>query len=209
MEEKIRAFLEKIENIREEVKPLVEKRWTEFVELGQNGTTEELFSELSFCVLTANWSANGGIRAQREIGNGFVYLSEEELTQKLREVGHRYPEARAKYIVQNRWILPKMREILKMENVREYLVNNVKGIAWKESSHFLRNIGFSDFAILDKHVLRMMNSFGLIDELPKSLNKRKYLMYENILRDVSEKFGEPLGKFDLYIWYSIKGKVEK
>ncbi len=209
MEEKIRAFLEKVEEIREEAKPLVEERWAEFVELGQNGTNEELFSELSFCVLTANWSANGGIKAQKKIGSGFAYLSEEELSQKLREVGHRYPEARAKYIVQNRWIVEKIRVVLKMDDVREYLVDNIKGIAWKESSHFLRNIGFPDFAILDKHVLSMMNSFGLIDELPKSLNKKKYLMYENTLRNVAEKFGEPLGKFDLYIWYSIKGKVEK
>ncbi len=209
MEEKIRAFLEKVEENREKAKPIVEKRWAEFVELGQNGTNEELFSELSFCVLTANWSANGGIKAQKEIGSGFVYLSEEDLSQKLREVGHIYPEARAKYIVQNRWIVEKIKDVLKMDNVREYLVDNIKGIAWKESSHFLRNIGFSDFAILDKHVLRMMNSFGLIDEFPRSLNKKKYLMYENVLRDVAEKFGEPLGKFDLYIWYSIKGKVEK
>jgi len=43
-----------IESIYEEARPKVEERWKEFVELGKNGSELELFSELSFCVLTAN-----------------------------------------------------------------------------------------------------------------------------------------------------------
>jgi len=41
------------------------------------------------------------------------------------------------------------------KEAREYLVDHVKGLGFKESSHFLRNIGFSDkVAIIDRHVLR-------------------------------------------------------
>lgn len=207
--DKMYELVEKLNSIKGKAKGLVEARWSEFENLRKNGTEEELFSELSFCVLTANWSAQGGIKAQKLIGNGFVYLSEEELANKLREVGHRYPEARAKFIVSNRWIVGKLRELLAQDDPREFFVKNIKGLGWKESSHFLRNVAFKDYAILDKHVLRTMVHYGLIDELPKGWTKKRYLDYEERLKKVAEAFGEHLGKFDLYLWYMIKHTVDK
>jgi len=56
-----------LEGIRDEARTLVETRWEEFENLKKNGDEEELFAELSFCVLTANWSAQGGIKAQKTI----------------------------------------------------------------------------------------------------------------------------------------------
>ncbi|MGC8820222.1 MAG: N-glycosylase/DNA lyase [Fervidobacterium sp.] len=202
-------LIKKMNEIRQEAKPLVDERWNDFEELRQNGSEEDLFSELSFCVLTANWSAQGGIKAQKLIGSGFAYLSEEDLAQKLKQVGHRYPEARAKYIVSNRWVFGRLRELISHPDPREFFVKNIKGLGWKESSHFLRNVGFPNYAILDKHVLRTMMQHGLIDELPKGWTKKRYLDYEERLKKVADVFGEPLGKFDLYLWYMIKKKVEK
>ncbi|MEJ5257583.1 MAG: N-glycosylase/DNA lyase [Fervidobacterium sp.] len=205
----VEELLNKLEEIREEAKPLVEKRWVEFENLRNYGNEDDLFSELSFCVLTANWSAQGGIKAQKLIGHGFSTLNQEELADKLREVGHRYPDARAQYIVTNRWIIGKLREVISTEDPREYLVKNIKGLGWKETSHFLRNVAFTNYAILDKHVLRVMNKYGLIEEIPKGWTKKKYLDYEERLRKVSDAFGEHLGKFDLYLWYMIKKTVDK
>lgn len=205
----IDKLLKNLESIREQAKPLVESRWEEFEKLRQEGSEEDLFSELCFCILTANWSAQGGIKAQKIIGRGFVYMSKEELVSKLREVGHRYPEARAEYIISNRWIIGKLKELIKQEDPREYIVKNVKGLGWKESSHFLRNIAFTNYAILDKHVLRIMNKYGLIEEIPKGWTKKRYLDYEERLRKVADMFGEHLGKFDLYLWYMIKKTVDK
>jgi N-glycosylase/DNA lyase len=205
----INDLIKKMNEIRQEAKPLVDERWNDFEELRQNGSEEDLFSELSFCVLTANWSAQGGIKAQKLIGSGFAYLSEEDLAQKLKQVGHRYPEARAKYIVSNRWVFGRLRELISHPDPREFFVKNIKGLGWKESSHFLRNLGFPNYAILDKHVLRTMMQHGLIDELPKGWTKKRYLDYEERLKKVADVFGEPLGKFDLYLWYMIKKKVEK
>jgi len=200
-----------IKSIWNEATPLVESRWKEFVEIGENGSEEELFSELSFCVLTANWSARGGIIAQKKIGDGFCNLSQEELVKKLKEVGHRFPFARAKYIVQNRWIVGKLRKVTLMppEEAREYIVKNVKGIGWKESSHFLRNVGIGNFAILDKHIMRLMKTSGIIDELPKGWTKSRYLDYESRLIRVAEYFDVLPGKLDLYMWYLEKNTVDK
>lgn len=205
----IERLLEELERIRVEARPLVEARWAEFEELRQRGSEDDLYSELCFCILTANWSAHGGMRAQKLIGHGFSILSLEELTEKLKAVGHRYPEARAKYIVENRWLLGKLREVIAQPDPREFIVKNVKGLGWKESSHFLRNVAFPDYAILDKHVLRTMHLHGLIDEIPKGWTRKKYLDYEKRLRKAADAFGESLGKFDLYLWYMIKKKVDK
>jgi len=71
----IDELLKNLESIREQAKPLVESRWEEFEKLRQEGSEEDLFSELCFCILTANWSAQGGIKAQKIIGRGFVYMS--------------------------------------------------------------------------------------------------------------------------------------
>jgi len=170
-----------------------------------------LFSELSFCVLTANWSAKGGIKAQKEIGNGFITFSLEELEIALRKVGHRFPKTRAKYIYQNRWIIGNLKKIISLNNceAREFLVKNIKGIGWKESSHFLRNIGKCDIAILDKHILKILRDYKLIEEIPKFWNKKRYLTIENIFKIVSKEFDICPGKFDLYVWYYLKGVVEK
>jgi len=198
-----------LEGIRDEARTLVETRWEEFENLKKNGDEEELFAELSFCVLTANWSAQGGIKAQKTIGRGFATLPQEELAEMLVSVGHRYPQARAEYIVSNRWIIGRLKALIEEPDPREFLVKNVKGLGWKESSHFLRNVAFCDYAILDKHVLRVMQRYGLIDEIPKGWTKKKYLDYEERLKRVAESFGECLGKFDLYLWYMIKHTVDK
>ncbi len=204
-------LINSIEEIWDESTSLVEKRWNSFLDLGKNGSEEELFSELSFCVLTANWSAKGGIKAQKEIGNGFCTFTREELEDALRKVGHRFPSARSNYIVQNRWIIGKLKRVISMpsEKAREYIIENVKGIGWKESSHFLRNVGVGNVAILDKHIMRMMVSAKIIDEIPKRWTKSRYLDYESRLIPVAKHFKVSFGKLDLYMWYAVKKSVDK
>ncbi|ABV33332.1 MULTISPECIES: N-glycosylase/DNA lyase [Pseudothermotoga] len=198
--------------IREEAKDLVEERFRQFKNLGLNGTEEELFSELSFCVLTANWTAQGGIKAQKLIGKaGFIHLDEDELSKKLSELGHRFPKARASYIIKNRKIIGQLKQLTTIDpfEAREWLVNNAIGIGYKEASHFLRNTGVEKLAILDRHVLSLMHRYNIIEEIPKTLTKKRYLIFERLLSFEAEKFGESPGKFDLYLWFFVKKKVEK
>jgi N-glycosylase/DNA lyase len=206
-------LIKDIEEIYDEAKPLVEERWQEFVDLGKNGNEKELFSELCFCVLTANWSAKGGIKAQKEIGpDGFIELEPDELEYALRKVGHRFPRARAQYIVSNRWVIRTIKHlfVLPYYQIREFLVKNIKGIGWKEASHFLRNVGYGEVAILDKHIMRLMLENELIESIPKGWTKNRYLDYEKRLKNALEShFNEPIGKLDLYLWYLVKKSVDK
>ena len=194
------------------IRKLVSQRVQEFKELGRKGN-KEWFSELCFCILTANSTAKLGIKIQRELGGkGFLELSEAELRKKLRQLGHRFPNTRARFIVEAREF-SNIKTIIKnfkdAQQAREWLQRNIKGIGWKESSHFLRNVGFSDVAILDRHVLAVLNEHKLIDEVPRSLACGRYLEIEEKLRKFARDLNISLDKLDLYLWYMKTGDVLK
>ncbi len=194
-----------------DIRRTVDGRIAEFAEMGRKDENE-LFKELCFCILTANYSAAGGIRIQQAIGDGFITLPENELAERLKTLGHRYPNARAQYIVEARRHLGSLKRIIDASadnaRLREWLVTNVKGLGYKEASHFLRNIGFSDLAILDFHIIDLLERCGAIVR-PKTLTKNKYMEIERVLRKFAAKRGMNLAELDLYLWYVETGKVLK
>ena len=92
--------------------------------------------------------------------------------------------------------------------MRKWLAENVKGVGYKEASHFLRNIGFSNLAIIDFHIIDILAKYKLIQK-PKTLTKRKYLEIENLLRRIAKKLSISLAELDLYLWYMETGKIVK
>jgi N-glycosylase/DNA lyase len=190
----------------------ISKRMRAFEELHEKGN-EEWFSELCFCILTAYSSAELGLKIQRDINcEDLLTLSRENLCCKLREEGHRFSERRADFIVCARNFC-NIKEIITSfsdERVaREWLVKSVKGLGYKEASHFLRNVGFKNVAILDRHILRVMLEYGLINEIPKTLTRRRYLEIEKKLENLAERVSLPLGELDLYLWFMKTGKILK
>lgn len=171
------------------------------------------FSELCFCILTANSSASLGIRIQDKIGpDGFLNLSLTDLREVLKEEGHRFYKKRAEYIVEARRYR-NIKDVLSgydnEKEMREWLVSNIKGISYKESSHFLRNVGYLGLAIIDRHILRVMYDHNLIETIPKTLTRRRYLDLEAILEDISDAVRLRPGELDLYLWYTQTGSVLK
>lgn len=211
--------------IQSDVGKIVRRRMAEFRRLGKAGKTHfdfkpfldveydsETFSELCFCILTANSTAKLGIKIQREFGSeGFLYLPPEKLAGKLKILGHRFPNSRAGFIVEARMFEGVGEIVAKLSDAdaREWLVENVKGIGWKEASHFLRNIGRRDLAILDRHVLSVMCDHRIIPKAPQTLTKSKYLEAEGKLRPLAAELELSLGELDLYLWYMKAGKVLK
>jgi N-glycosylase/DNA lyase len=85
----------------------------------------------------------------------------------------------------------------------------IKGLGYKEASHFLRNIGYSGYAILDKHVLRCLAELKIIDE-PKPPNSRaRYLTVETKLRQLTKKVRIDFDELDLVLWSIKTGSVLK
>jgi len=187
----------------------VNSRMKEFEKAGKAGS-EGLFQELCFCLMTANFNAEKSIIIQDKIGNGFLTLPEKELSGKLKELGHRYPNARAGYIIEARKHSSKLSEIISRsgEEAREWLVKNVKGLGYKEASHFLRNIGFKDLAIVDFHIVDILTKHGLCDGR-KPMTPKRYLEIEKTLQKLGKELYMNMAELDLYLWYCETGKVLK
>jgi len=196
---------------RSDVKETIDARMGEFSALGKK-SSEEQFKELCFCLLTANFSAERAIKIQAEIGDGFLSLGEKQLVRKLKNAGYRFPNTRARYIVgarkHNHSLKGKIGSFSGGQEAREWLAKNIKGLGWKESSHFLRNIGFMDVAILDFHIIDLLSRNSLCKKY-KTLSEKRYLKIERMLEWLAGKTGLNLAELDLYLWYLETGKVLK
>jgi len=210
-EENMKQLIQKIQEFKKtEIKNQIDKRIQEFKNTNKE-SNEELFNELCFCLLTANFNAEKSIKIQKNIGECFLTDSKEELIEKLKKYGHRFPNARAEYIHKAKNCKDKLKEVVcfhDKKELREWIVNNVTGIGYKESSHFLRNVGFDDYAIIDFHIIDLLVKYGLIKR-PKTITKNKYLEIEKILKKIAEKTNLTLAELDLYLWYMETGKILK
>ncbi len=193
------------------IKDLVELRKKEFALLGRK-SSEEIFKELCFCILTANYTAEGGMRIQKEMGDEFLTLNEKQMSARLRELRYRFPNVRASYIVEARKHANFLKDTLKgfdnSADARLWLAKNVKGLGMKEASHFLRNIGYTDVAIIDFHIIDFLVDYGQV-ERPKTITPRRYVEIENKLKKIGAGAGMDMAELDLYMWYCETGKILK
>ena len=207
----MKNLIAKIESLKKtEVNDVVKNRIKEFKNINKK-SNDELFQEMCFCLLTANFNAEKSIKIQNEIGECFLTDSKNELTNKLKNYGHRFPNARAKYISESLKCKDKLKDIVQFNDkqaLRDWFVNNVKGLGYKEVSHFLRNIGFDDYAIIDFHIVDILVNYKLV-ERPKTLTKKKYFEIEGLLRKLAKKTDLTLAELDLYLWYMETGKILK
>lgn len=192
-----------------EIKDLINFRIKEFSQI-KNNTFDKIFNELCFCIMTANCGAEKCIEIHEKINDGFNNLSQEQLTEKFKELGYRFPNIRSKYITEAIDFKEDLENIIRSQkkDIREWLVKNIKGIGYKEASHFLRNIGYKNYAIVDFHIVDLLVKYNLIEK-PKTMTKKKYLEIESILRDLGARIGLNLAELDLYLWYMETGKVLK
>lgn len=205
---------ELIEKVRElektEINDIINKRLSEF-ESFKNKLEDEWFSELCFCILTANAKQKTGAIIQNQItADGFKTLSQETLANLIKINKHRFHNNKAKYIVKAREFA-KIKEIIKDKTeieARNWLVENVQGLGMKEASHFLRNTGGQNLAILDRHILSLLSEYKIIEK-PKKLNPQIYKEIEHKFTELASILRMPPAKLDLFLWYMKTGEVLK
>jgi N-glycosylase/DNA lyase len=201
------------------VRGQIEARLEEFRRLWEEGSEEAIFLELVFCLLTPQsrartcWAAAEGLASKGLVLEGEACRIQEELR------GVRFGHRKSEYICEARRtfspgeklsVKAMVGELGDPFEAREWLVRNVKGLGYKEASHFLRNTGQGeDLAILDRHVLRNLRLLGVIDDLPASLSKKVYLEIERRMRAFSVWAEIPMGHLDLLLWYREAGEVFK
>jgi N-glycosylase/DNA lyase len=133
---------------------------------------------------------------------------------------HRFPNARPGYVVVTRDYLREscsMRLRDRLQSFRDpierrdwlALDRRVKGLGYKESSHFLRNIGFKGYGILDKHIVRCLNEMGVIDSPQPPTSRGRYLETENRMRKFADGIGINFDELDLLLWSMKTGEILK
>ena len=202
----------------EKQKDPVQKRLQEFKQILERDD-HDVFAELCFCLLTPQSSAKTCWAAVTRLKEKSLLLkgAPGELEPLLNDV--RFNESKAKYIVQAReqfskngdlQVKPHLRSFVNNYELREWLVENVNGLGYKEASHFLRNVGLGEeFAILDRHILRNLKDFGVLPEIPTSLKRKRYLEIEEKVRRFSREIGIPMGELDLLLWSKETGWIFK
>ena len=194
---------------------VVRKRLSEFSAF-RHKDNKEWFSELCFCLLTANSKAKTASDIQEELGSkGFCESSAEQIMSCIQRHGHRFHNNKTAFIVGARRfvnikdVVGQQISVGGISCAREWLVSNIKGLGYKEASHFLRNVGFFDVAIVDRHILKVLAEYGYIEEIPKNITHKKYMELEDLLRNIAEKTDMNMAELDLYMWYMKSGFVLK
>jgi len=212
------SSIKSLQALYQERKEAIQKRLAEFRQVMQ-WKDEEVFAELCFCLLTPQSSAKVCWEAVTALKERTLLLKgrPSELEPLMKSV--RFSDSKAKYIVEARDMfssdgkLQLKSQISSFYNpfeLREWLVENVKGLGYKEASHFLRNIGLGEeFVILDRHILRNLNRLGVIPEIPATITKKRYVEIEEKLRGFAAEIGIPLADLDLLFWSRETGWIFK
>ena len=197
----------------------IKSRLSEFSDVWNEGTDARIWEEMVFCFFTGGCSAKMGLRSVDAIRHLLADGSQPEIAKALSGV-HRYPNARARYVFASRSFLKEhcgLKLRAKLESFdcrlerRDWLVKEkgIKGLGYKEASHFLRNIGFRGYAILDKHVLRCLAELKIIDSPEPPNTRSRYLTVEAKLRDLTEKTKIDFDEMDLVLWSIKTGQILK
>jgi len=205
--------INEIKEIYKKIKDKIENRLKEFKDLWRRGNHEELLDELIFCILTPQSKAKVCFQAVENLKDKKFNFDETLNCLK----GVRFKYKKSDYIKEAIQIF-KENDSLKNQiqnfdsifDLREWFVKNIKGLGYKEASHFLRNIGFGEnIAILDRHILKNLYKIGIIEKIPSSLSKKKYLEIEEEMRKFAKKIYIPLEHLDFVLWYKETGEVFK
>ena len=183
------------------------------------GSEREVFAEMSFCILTPQSKARNAWKAITDlIENNLLYTgTPEEIAGFLNIV--RFKNNKSRYLVELRNLMTvdgklQPKKILSEQGdvfqKRAWILKNVKGMGLKEANHVLRNLGFGEnIAILDRHILRNLAELKVIDEVPKSVNEKKYYEIEEKMREYSKFSGINMDELDLVLWYKEAGEIFK
>ena len=172
---------------------------------------KDYFYEMCFCILTPQSSAKSAWRSILKLKELDFKNKDFNPSPHIKNI--RFYINKSKYLLELKnkhdFILENIKKIKDSKELREFLVKNVKGYGYKESAHFLRNIGRKNLAILDRHILKNLKKYDVIEEIPKSLTPKKYLEIENKFLEFSKRIDIPMDHLDLLFWSKETGEIFK
>ena len=197
----------------------IRARLAEFAAVRREATDARLWEELVFCIFTAGASARMGLRSIEAVRPLLQAGAHDELADALTGV-HRYPRSRSGYIVTTRAHLTadcRLRLRARLDSFadpiarRDWLARtrDIKGLGYKEASHFLRNVGYRGYAILDKHILRSLCELGVTPTPDPPTTRTRYLATEDALRRFARQARIDFDELDLVLWSMKTGEILK
>ncbi len=201
-----------------ENKDKIKKQLKSFENNFKNSNDEKIFKELCFCILSSGVgpkiAENSLLKIENELWDG---TSEEII--KLLEGVHKFP-AKASYLVTTRDYL-KSEHDFKIKSLisefkdknerRDFFANNknIKGLGYMQGSHFLRNLGFKGYAILDRNNIKSLYELGLLSEPNQPSTRKRYLETEKIMEDFAKEINIDIDELDLLLWLRKRGYIPK
>lgn len=194
----------------------IEQRIAEFTEIHRTGNDKDVFRELSFCMFSSGVGPKMAEKSVEAVDDILLTGSESEMTERLDGI-HKFPE-KSSYIVtareyfRNEYDL-RIKDVLSSiddhHKRRDFLVKNIKGLGYLQASHFLRNTGFSGYAILDKNILGFLNKLGVIEDTKTPASKKRYTEKEQKLQEFAHYIDIEFDHLDLLLWYMMRGRIPR
>lgn len=196
----------------------IKNRLDVFQDTYQNADDKKIFEELCFCILSSGTGPKVAQRSLEKIKEILITASESSLFSALDGV-HKYPE-KASFLFLTREYLTKNFELdlrtklnsfVDKQEQRDFLAKNrdIKGIGYVQASHFLRNIGNTGYAILDKNILKTLYEFGVIQDIKQPTSKKQYLEKEEKMKEFSKQVGIEIDELDLLLWCRRTGYIPR
>ena len=215
------VLVEDIRATHETRKKEIRARLDQFREVWRKGDDTQFWEELVFCIFTAGASARMGFRAVEAVRPLLMNGEREEMTLALRNAGaHRFPVERPGYIVVTRTYLREHCEMALRKELKSFVdpierrdwlaqEKQIKGLGYKEASHFLRNIGLTGHAILDKHVMSCLMDLKVVETPKPPVTRARYLEIEERLKVFAQDIRIDFDELDLVLWSMKTGEVLK
>lgn len=194
-----------------ERKSAIQQRLEEFTSVPPS----EYFYELAYCMLTPQSSAANAAKAVGMLKRHDFFHADIDPAPLLHQKDFyiRFHHTKARHLIAAKEkfaaILEQLRNGMTGSDLREWLVHNIMGLGYKEASHFLRNIGYRNLAILDRHVIKNLVRYKAIRSAPKTMTRKRYLSIEKRLQRFANRLGIPMDELDLLFWSMETGQILK
>ena len=199
----------------------IRARLREFNRVWQSGSDTRLWEEMVYCIFTAGASAKMGLTAVNAVRPLLGSGNRAAITRALKKPpAYRFHNVRAAHLVTTREYLRKNFSMRLREQLRNFQdpvarrdwlarTPGIKGLGYKEASHYLRNIGFKGYGILDKHIVRCLCELGVIDSPKPPTARGRYLETEKRMREFAADARIDFDELDLLLWSMKTGEILK
>ncbi len=169
-----------------------------FEGFGRKKPDEEIFYDLCFCLL----SPQTNFKNIRKVIDRLIKLDfynkdyDREFLEEIVKPA-RFYRNKTKFLLGAKKNIEKILWFLESDREytikRDFLVKSVKGLGMKVASHFLRNLGNIDFAIIDTHIIKFM-------ECKHPGNNKEYLKIEKKFQKKAKEMDLTPAELDALVW---------